>query len=260
MTSKLLIRLPRKTYVEELGKEILLGDFEKHVITRTNRSFSDKKHTIRPETLQQEPHRFTLKKDDYLLMDADFLDEYKQLRRLAQIITLKDIGRIITLLGITKDSLVAEAGSGSGAATVYLSKVAREVRTYELNEDHLAVAQENVKAYGCDNVTITKGDIYEDVEALEADAFLLDVPEPIKALAQVHKALRTGGRCAVYTPNLTQAQEAVNELPEGFLYEQTIELTERQWHIKGKQLRPRMQGLGHTAFITIIRKIPGGEN
>jgi len=258
---KVLIRLPRKTYVEDLGREVSLGSFEKHVIRNPGRSFSDKKNTFKPEELQQEPHRFVRRKDDYILMDADFLDEYKQLRRLAQIITLKDLGRIVTLLGVNDGSVVVEAGSGSGAATAYLSRLARKVHSYEVSDDHLAVAKENVKALGRDNVEFHRQDVYEDVEEHGADAFLLDVPDPARALPQVSKALRVGGRCVVYTPNLTQAQQAVASLPDDFLYEGTSELTERQWEVRDKVLRPRMQGLGHTAFLTLIRKLPekGGE-
>lgn len=259
MDSKVLIKLPRKTFVEELNKEILLGTFEKHVITNTNRQFSNKKHTFKPGDLQKPDQRFIIKQDTYLLFTADFLDEYKLIKRLAQIITLKDIGRIITLLGVNKNSIVVEAGSGSGAATTYLANIVKEVHTYEVNDDHLAVAKENVATFGCKNVTFYKKSIYEEVKKHEADGFLLDVPEPINALPQVIKALRMGGRCVMYTPNLTQAQEVVNNLPDTLLYEETIELTERTWNIKGKVLRPRMQGLGHTAFLTLLRKIPGGD-
>ncbi|MBN1275728.1 methyltransferase domain-containing protein [Candidatus Woesearchaeota archaeon] len=260
MDSKVLIRLPRKQYVEELGREISLGEFEKHVITRTDQSYSDKKHTITPESLQQEPHRFIIKKDEYLLLEADFLDEYKQLKRLAQIITLKDLGRIITLLGVTKDSVVVEAGTGSGAATCYLAKVAREVHSYEVNEEHLTVARENTERLGISNVQFHKTDVYEGMKDHGADAFLLDVPDPARALPQVIKALRMGGRCVVYTPNLTQARDVANSLPDALLYEGVIELTERGWQVQGRQLRPRMQGLGHTSFLTLLRKIPGGAS
>lgn len=254
--AKVLIKLPRKRYVEELDKEIMLGAFEKHVLTRTDRQFSDKLHSFSPDILNQEQSRFMMGKDEYLLFTADFVDEYKLLKRLAQIITLKDIGRIITLLGITRDSIVVESGAGSGAATCYIAKIAKEVHSYEIDDEHLAVAKENVKNLGLGNVSFYKGSIYEDVQAHEADAFLLDVPDPLQALPQVVKALRMGGRCVLYTPNLTQAQEAVNNLPEDLLYEGTIELTERQWQIKGKVMRPRIQGLGHTAFLTTLRKIP----
>ena len=68
-----------------------------------------------------------------------------------------------------------------------------------------------------------------------------------------------GGRAVIYTPNLTQAQSTVLNLPNTLMYEGTIELTERQWAIKDKILRPVMQGLGHTAFLTTVRKVPGVE-
>jgi tRNA (adenine57-N1/adenine58-N1)-methyltransferase len=256
MQKKVLIRLPRKKFVEELGRDISLGEFEKHIVKNTDKPFSDVKHTLTSEQLQQEPCRFPVKDDQYIILNTDFLDEYKGIKRLAQIITLKDIGRIITLLGINRDSVVVEAGSGSGAATVYLASIAKEVHTYEINDDHLAVAKDNVKEFNLSNVTFYRQSIYEEIMEHNADAFLLDVPEPKLALTQVEKTLRIGGRCVMYTPNLTQAADAINHLPQNLLYEGTLELTERNWEIKERILRPRMQGLGHTAFLTILRKMP----
>jgi len=254
--AKILIRKPRKTHVEELGKDVLLGPFEKFYVKKTDKDFSEKRGQVPKEELASKPHCFTVGKESYFTLDSDFLDDYKQLKRHAQIIGLKDIGRIITLLGIHKESVIVESGAGSGAATCYLASVAKQVYTYEINDENLSVTQENIKCYGLENVDLRKGDIYADVEAHEADAFLLDVPEPVKALPQVHKALRMGGRVAIYTPNLTQAQELILTLGKEFLYEETIELTERNWVIKDRILRPQMQGLGHTAFLTLLRKIP----
>lgn len=256
--SKILIRLPRKRFVEELGRDVLLGKFEKHLVKDVSKPFHEKKSSFSVETLQGSAKRFVQGKESYLLFDADWLDSYKQLKRLAQIISLKDIGRIITLLGITKDSVVIESGAGSGAATSYLGMVAKEVHSYEVDKEHLEVAKHNVEVLGVDNVFFHLADIYDvkNVQSHGADAFLLDVPDPKEALASVEKALRIGGRAVIYSPNLTQVQSTVLSLPEGLLYESTIELTERQWSIRDKVLRPVMQGLGHTAFLTLVRKVP----
>ncbi|MBR9703479.1 hypothetical protein GOV10_05545, partial [Candidatus Woesearchaeota archaeon] len=120
--AKILIQLPR--FVEDEGRRIQITSFEKFYLDNIDRTFSTKKATFRPEELAKNGF-LEKKKDSYLLMDSDFVDDYKQLKRLAQIITLKDIGRIITLLGLTKESIVVEAGSGSGAAGIYLAKVVK---------------------------------------------------------------------------------------------------------------------------------------
>ena len=252
--SKVLIKLPRKVLVEELGREVMLGSFEKHLIKDPSKDFSSSKGQISATELSAKPHRFKLNKEEYITLEADFLDKYKSLRRLAQIITLKDIGRIITLLGLTDTSIVVEAGSGSGAFSKYIAPLVKHIHSYEINDDHLAVAKENCQDYS--NITFYKQDIYESVGEHQADAFLLDVPDPSKALSSVAKALRIGGRAVIYAPNLTQTQSAVLHLPENLLYEQTIQLTEVDWEVKERILRPRMQGLGHTAFLTLVRKLP----
>lgn len=255
---KILIRQARSVIDHETGRRVCLGKFKKHLVREPKKGFSDSKNKIPVADLTAAPHRFVAGKDQYLTIDADFLDQYKGMKRLAQIITLKDIGRIITLLGLTKDSVVVESGSGSGAATVYLARIVKRVYSYEVNEEHLVVAQENVEAAGVDNVTFTKASVYDEVHvgAHEADGYLLDVPEPVRALGSVWKALRMGGRVVVYTPNLTQAQEVTTSLPDGFLNEGTTQVTETEWRVSKKILRPNMQGLGHTAFLTVLRKVP----
>ncbi len=256
--AKILIKLPRTTRIEEIKKEIRLEKFEKHYIEDENKDYTNSKNKIPKEEIKKEPHAFKIGKNQYITLKADFLDKYKQIRRKAQIISLKDLGRISTLLGLNKNSILVEAGSGSGAASCYYSKYIKEIHSYEINEEHLAIAKENAKKQECKNIKFYKKNIYDEKEVNEheADAFLLDVPEPEKALKSVVKALRTGGRCVVYTPNLTQAQEVIKNLPEELLNEGTIEIMERQWTIKEKILRPVMQGLGHTAFLTTLRKIP----
>ena len=56
---------------------------------------------------------------------------------------------------------------------------------------------------------------------------------------------------------MTQTTDFVNALKgnDTFLYEKTVELIERSWKIDGVVARPRSEGIGHTAFLTFVRKI-----
>ena len=71
--SKVLIKLPKKRFIEELGKEIILGEFDKHILTNVNKQFSDKHGNITVEQLQGNK-RFTANKHEYLVFNADWLD------------------------------------------------------------------------------------------------------------------------------------------------------------------------------------------
>ena len=48
----------------------------------------------------------------------------------------KEIGMIIIQTGISKESTIIEAGTGSGALTCSLAKHAKHVYTYDIVEEH----------------------------------------------------------------------------------------------------------------------------
>src|SRR3989344_3372236 len=52
---------------------------------------------------------------EFSVSEASFIDLYRKIKRIAQIIPQKDVGLIITEAGLNKDSVIIEAGSGSGA-------------------------------------------------------------------------------------------------------------------------------------------------
>lgn len=255
--AKILMRLPKEIVDEDTKEVVRRIKFDKFYVKDEDKDFSEKRGRVPKEELAKNPHRFSCNGYEYVSLDTDFLDEYKRIKRLAQIITLKDIGRIITLLGLHKDSVLVESGSGSSGASSYLARIVKEIYSYEINEKHLAVAKENISDLGINNVEFILGDVYDEkaMKSYEADAFLLDVPDPKKAMKSVLKALRLGGRVVVYTPNLTQIRDVVCDVSDEFVYETTVELTEKSWEISEKKLRPRMQGLGHTAFLSVFRKI-----
>ena len=84
---------------------------------------------------------------------------------------------------------------------------------------------------------------------------VLDVTEPWKATKTAEKILKKGGFLVYYSPNINQVEKFVKSLSDKFLYERTIEVIEREWTVKGLILRPRMKDIGHTAFLTFVRRI-----
>ncbi len=57
-----------------------------------------------------------------------------------------------------RDELVLEIGSGSGYMAALLARHARHVVTVEIEPELKALAEQNLKAYGVDNVTVEAGD------------------------------------------------------------------------------------------------------
>jgi tRNA (adenine57-N1/adenine58-N1)-methyltransferase len=257
MAKKLLIKKEKKVFVDDLDREVTLSGFEKHYVDNT-KDFSTKHGTIKKKELAKRPgSKIKSGSQEFIILDPVFLDHYKQIKRGAQIITLKDIGAIIARTGINKNSVVLDAGSGSGALACFIGMIAKQVISYDIDKKSLETARGNVELLGAKNILIKEGDIYDykKIKEKDIDVFVLDVPEPWKAVKTAEKVLRIGGFLAVYLPNINQVQDFVKALPEEFLLERTIEVIEREWAVDDKRIRPVTKDFGHTGFLTFARKL-----
>ncbi len=191
--------------------------------------------------------------EELLFCDATFKDNIDRMKRKAAIIIPKDIGFLIADVGLTKDSIVLEAGSGSGSATCQLAAVCKKVYSYDIHPDHVKVTRENCVRMDFDNVICEEQDITTLEPIEQVDFVLIDMPDPVLAIPTIHKALKQGGFVAFYTPHINQAQAVVAALGDDFKFLTTLELIQRRWEVNDKQLRPKHAMLGHTAFLTIAR-------
>ncbi len=257
MSNKLLIKLPRTTYVAEVDREVVLSEFEKHLVD-PDKDFHSKYGIIAKKELAKKAGS-VLKagKEEFYLLEPAFLDLYKTLKRSAQIIGLKDIGIIISHTGIHRESVVMDAGTGSGAFACFVAAIAKQVISYDVDHERSELGQRNACGLGLTNVVFKKGDVYkpETVKEKNIDVFLLDVPEPWQALKTAEKVLKVGGFLVAYTPQIHQAQKAVVALPKNMLHERTIEVMERDWLVDEMRLRPNSGDMMHTAFLTFVRKL-----
>lgn len=254
---KILIKKEKKTFVKDLNREVTISGFEKHYVD-IGKDFHTKHGIINKKDLLKKPGSVIhVKKHEFIILDPVFLDHYKRIKRLAQIITLKDIVAIIANTGLTKDSVVLDAGSGSGALACFLGMIAKKVTTYDIDKKSLEVTKGNVESLGLNNIDVKQGNIHDDKKIKEKniDIFVLDLPEPWKAIKTALKVLKIGGFVVVYVPNITQVQTFVKALPEEFLLEKTIEVIEREWVVDAKRSRPRTKDHAHTGFLTFARRL-----
>jgi len=192
-----------------------------------------------------------------VIISATFADEFSKIKRGPQIISRKDIGAIIAFTGINKNTFVVDAGGGSGALCCFLAGIAKKVVTYDNDDRSIEKIKENKERLGV-TLTIKKGDIYEKLPEKNVDVVTLDLPDPTAALDNVNKALKPGGFCISYSPHITQASDLVDSaLEKGFLHIKTIELIERNWAVGGRKARPNFDALGHTGFLSLLRKVKG---
>lgn len=192
---------------------------------------------------------------EYSIFEPSFIDFYKKISRGPQIIPLKDIGIIIAKTGIGKNSVIIEAGGGSGGFGCFVANYVKKVISYEIEDKHIEIMKQNIKSLGLKNIIIKKADIYENIEEKNIDMIVLDLPEPWRAIKNAEKALKTGGFLVSYSPTIMQTHRFVNSLTDLFFYIETIELMERPWKIEGIVARPLSKSIIHSGFITFARKI-----
>ena len=170
-----------------------------------------------------------------------------------------DVGLIIAETGLEPNWKIVDAGAGSGALCCHLANLVPKgkVYTYDVRDDHLAVAQENIKFFGFKNIIAKKLSVYDKIPHKNMDLITLDVPEPWMALEHAFKALKPGGFVVSYSPCMPQVSdfvEAVRKI-DGLSYIKTVELIHREWECIGRKQRPKTQQLGHSGFISFVRKV-----
>jgi len=230
---------------------------KKYFVTDTKEEFITSEGVISAKDLQSKKEEVESNKGKrFYLLKPSLADKLEKLKRAPQIIVAKDIGLIIAKTGVNKDSIVVDAGVGSGALALSLSHICKKVTAYEVNGAHLEVAEKNKFFFGASNLTIKKGDIAKKLTEKNIDLITLDLPHPWEVIAVAEKSLKRGGYLVIYLPNLLQLRTfyaALKGSPIKFL--ETIELIERKWKIEDTIMRPETNMVGHTAFLTFCRKL-----
>lgn len=195
--------------------------------------------------------------EEFFIISPSFVDIYRKIRRSPQIIPSKDLAFIVAETGVNKESLVIDAGSGSGASACFLANLAKEVITYEIREDFLEIAKENIQFLNLKNVSIKNKDIYEGIDERDAELILLDLPEPWKALDSSIKSLKIGGFIVAYSPTIPQISDFVEEARKKneLIVLKIVEITEREWEARERKVRPKSQAIGHSGFMAFVRKV-----
>src|SRR3989344_6187658 len=118
---------------------------------------------------------------EFIVVPPRLPDLMKKLKRAPQIITLKDAGIIAALTGLSKVDMVVEAGTGSGALTVYLAGIAKHIYTYEIRKDFYDIARTNFEKLGIKNITTKNKNITKGIDEGSIDLVALDMEFPEKA-------------------------------------------------------------------------------
>lgn len=211
-----------------------------------------------PAIKLQEGGKVDIRGKEFFVVPASFTDRLQKMQRGAQVILPKDAATILALTGAGKDTIVVDAGGGSGWLTCFLARYVKHVHCCDINQKHLETIKKNVETLGYKNITIHEHDIYSGlptkVKPENVDVVTLDVPEPWQCFSWLKEMPGTLVTC--YCPCITQSQQVVNVAREYGLYpENTIENVRREWHVDGRAVRPLRDEVGHTGFITLVRVV-----
>lgn len=246
--------------MESIKKILIADDGRKFYVRSLSEDFHTQFGFIGKAALAKARAGDTLKANtgrEFSVFEPSFIDSYYKIKRAPQIIPRKDVAAIIAETGIGKESVVVDAGTGSGALALFLANIAKKVVTYEIREDFAKVAAENIATIGLKNIIIKNKSVYDGIDEKNVDAVTLDLAEPWKAVGHAAKALKVGGFIISYSPTIPQVSDFVAAAAKikGLVILKTIEIIEREWEVNERVIRPLSQQIGHSGFLTFARKI-----
>jgi tRNA (adenine57-N1/adenine58-N1)-methyltransferase len=195
----------------------------------------------------------------FVILRPGAVEFMESLERAAQVITAKDAATILFRLDLKCGDVAIEAGVGSGSlTTALLNAVAPngKVISVEVREDMAGRARKNIMRLPSSNCwDLRLGNIIDIAIDTEADAVILDIPNPWDALDNVERFLRPGGRFCAYLPNTNQVETTVRALRKrGYVDIDIVENIQRAMEVHESGIRPSFEMLGHTGYLTFARK------
>jgi len=256
---KILIRKGKREYIKELGKEVTVAKPRYYYVLDPTKDYHTAEGIVAKKDLNKKDGTIvkTNTGKEFVVFASGFVDDYRKIKRLPQIIPLKDIGLIVAETGVGKQSRAVDAGTGSGALACFLGYHVKEVTSYDIKKEHIDIAKKNVKELGLKNVKIKNKNIYQGIDEKDIDLLVLDLPEPWNAIGSAEKSLKVGGFLVSYSPTIPQVMDFVNTIAnnKNFIIIKTVEVIERKWDVYQRKVRPKSEGIGHSGFLTFVRKI-----
>ena len=187
---------------------------------------------------------------------ADF---FKHFKRGATPIMPKDIGAIIAYTGLSPDSLILDAGTGSGMLAAYLAYFNKygEVVTVEKRKDFAKIARRNFRLAKLKNIHQIVGDVrfVADGFKKEFDLVVLDMKDDAEFIPKAKQILKKSGYIAVYNPYFEATKNVYEAMvKEGFKEIESFEVIKTDLEFKRVGTRP-VTKVWHTGFIVIGRNV-----
>jgi len=196
---------------------------------------------------------------DFFIAKPTIYDFIKKIQRKTQIIYPKDSGYIVLIGNISSGSKVVEIGTGSGALTCVLANLVKpngHVYTYEIREEFLDAARNNVKKLNLDNyVTFKLRNVMEGIDERDVDCIIIDIADPWNLIDKIKDNLKGSGIIIIFCLTTSQVEKTLKTLYESdFTDINLVEILEREYQTELGKIRPKTRMIGHTGYIIWARK------
>ncbi len=243
----------------KLGEVVLLvGKNETYIVTVSNEMHT-KSGMIREDILKKkfgQKIKTHLGKE-FLIVKPTLKDLMeRKFKRGAQVILPKDVSLILSYTGLSSDSNIIDAGSGSGYTAIFLGNFISKgkITTYEKDRRFYEIARGNIKLSGLGNIKIKNKDISK-ISERNVDLITLDLQNPEKIIKRVVNSLKVGGYLIVYSPTVEELMKVSKEFYKIKLSDiKIVENIVREWQTE-RTTRPKTMGLMHTGFLVFGRKL-----
>jgi tRNA (adenine57-N1/adenine58-N1)-methyltransferase len=202
------------------------------------------------------------KGSELVAMRPRLADYVLRMERGPAVLYPKDAAAFLVWGDVGLGHTVVEAGTGSGALTMVLTRaVGAEGRvvSVELRQDHANLAKKRIETFFGkipSQLELRVGDVVDVIDEIAPDRIVLDLPEPWHAVEPAARSMPGGGVFSCYLPTVPQV-ESVRRAIAGsgaFVEVSTFETMIRDWVVDGRSVRPSHRMIGHTGFITVARR------
>ncbi|MFQ5477489.1 MAG: tRNA (adenine-N1)-methyltransferase [Candidatus Binatia bacterium] len=233
-------------------------------ILRTGHRITIRGSVIKADSLigRSEGSLIGSKKEYFRVFRPTLAELLPQIPRSAEPLFSKDIGVVLTRGDIMSGQRLLELGVGAGALSMALLRVigpSGSLVSYEARADLAQHACSNVERFWGEtpNWTVKVRNADDGFDERDVDRVITDIPEPQRLLGCIAQALRPGGILICYLPTVLQIRDLHEALRVHPLWgsAQTWELLERSWHVDPPSVRPDQRMVGHTGFVTVVRRL-----
>ncbi len=241
---------------------LLMDERGKRYLIKPGSGFESDVGIISPEVIEESQPGQVIETHlgrKVLVLKPNLSDYFELMERKCSILLPKDLGLISAYTGLSKGSKALDAGTGAGTVAMYLANLVGEsghVTTYEVREDFAEVAERNIRNFGFRNIELKNRDIKDGIDEEDLDLVFLDLPKPWEIMEDVHESLLRGGWAVFYNPYIEQVK-LVHRIGSkaGFGDIRTFETIEREIEVRKQGTRPRTRMVGHTGYLTFMRKM-----